>query len=142
MGPKAFLFKCGMLPRALPCLHPTGCVAVDGSLCCPASRITFSTGEVHPLPPKLLLPDAEGLACSEDGQKLIKNYGDKIELLTREGKRLRNLALSLVPPIRIRYYSSECGFVIYVPYPFTQFSSGSSIGLTKGLDVPQFPRLG
>lgn len=121
--------------------------AEDGSLCCPSGQITFSTGEVHPIPSELLDEEhAKSTSYSEDGKSLFwtcenKQDESEIELFTLEGEILRSFAMSGTAQF-IAYYASDCEFVVY----WSLFTEGRKMlllefhtGTTKELDIPPIP---
>lgn len=85
--------------------------AVDGSLCCPAGQVSFSTGEVRPLSTEKLGKWLES-SWLEDGKSLIMIRHDKLVQFTREGEILRSLTLS-GRARSLLCYSSSGEFVVY-----------------------------
>ena len=109
--------------------------AADGSLCCPAGRIAFSTGEVQPLCPEQRPNDK--LRYSDDGRSLFRIRETEFELCTLEGERLGSFTLPTASKI---CYTPNREFIVYQSLELSQtnvFLQNIQNGLTIELVTPE-----
>lgn len=115
--------------------------ALDGSLCCPAGQVSFSTGEVRPLSTENLDEFCSQVSWLEDGKSLITHCEDEIVLVTLEGEILRTFTLSGGSQ-KINCYSSRGEFVVYssiLTCDRIMILQDIHTGITQELDIPTIP---